>query len=305
MRCSKRTRAASWAAFKGLFLSLSTWDEAHARALDIAFGGSLSNIVTATAEDAERAIKYLSGRELGRATFLPLDVLGSRTGRNQPPREKGVIGYAHTLVRTEPEYAGIVAFLVGRILIVEALDVGVRLVRGQGFGDTVVTLDGDEIRGGGAMTGGKHRRERSLLSRAAQARSLREKLPQLRETLIRLEEQAIAATEESAVSARERDESRRMVAELAGALREAHARVETLGQDRTRFEREVTAMLERSEERAAETERVRARLLVLGTPSGQILRRSRAKGASVLETALIARSRLDRAERRKSSGRSS
>ena len=250
----------------GVVSKLITVDEAHARAMDIAFGGALSNIITVSAQDAERAMTYLSGSELGRATFLPLDVLGSRTGRGEPPLEKGVIGYAHALAKTRPEYAGIVAFLVGRILIVETLEVGLRLVRGKGFADTIVTLDGDEIRGGGAMTGGRHRRERSLLSRAAQARSLREKLPQLKATLNRLEEEAIAATQESTAAAHESDETRRLVAELTSALRAAHARVEAPTQERTRLEHEIAAMAERSEERAAQSERVRARLPALELP---------------------------------------
>jgi chromosome segregation protein len=164
-----------FAGIHGVVSNLIRVDEQYARALDIAFGASLSNIVTERAEDAERAIAYLRSREAGRATFLPLDTLGNRAGRNanEAPREPGVIGYAHALVEpTEPRYAGIVSFLVGRILVVESLDVGVKLVRTQSFRDAIVTLDGDEIRGGGAMTGGRYKRERSILSRRAQARTL-------------------------------------------------------------------------------------------------------------------------------------
>ena len=47
------------------------------------------------------------------------------------PAQSGVIGYAHTLVETEPRFAGIVAFLVGRVLVVDSLEAGVRLVRGR------------------------------------------------------------------------------------------------------------------------------------------------------------------------------
>jgi chromosome segregation protein len=254
------------AGIHGVVSNLIRVDETHARALDIAFGGALSNIVITTLEDAELAIKYLSVRELGRATFLPLDTLGSRTGRNDAPREPGVIGYAHTLVATQTEYAGIVAFLVGRILVVESLNVGVRLVRGRGFADTVVTLEGDEIRGGGAMTGGKSRRERSILSRAAQARSLREKLPRLREMLAGLEAEAMALIEGDAITARERDDARRRIAETANALREERARVEMLERERARYEREAQTMSERAREREIELALLRVRLPALEEP---------------------------------------
>ncbi len=109
-------------------------------------------------------------RELGRATFLPLDTLASRDGhalRGLAGRA-GVIGYAHTLVRTAARYEGIVAFLVGRILIVDALPTGIGLVRGEGFRDSIVTLDGEQILGGGAITGGRYA-PRALDPRPARA----------------------------------------------------------------------------------------------------------------------------------------
>ncbi len=254
----------------GVVSNLIRVDEQYARALDIAFGASLSNIVTATAEDAERAIASLRAREAGRATFLPLDTLGTRFGRNpnEAPRERGVIGYAHALVEpAEPRFAGIVAFLVGRILVVETLDVGVRLVRGQGFRDAIVTLDGDEIRGGGAMTGGRYKRERSILSRRAQARTLSEALPHLRERLEAAQEAASAAGEESLAATRERDETHRIDGELAIQLRDAHARVETLNVERRRLESEVSAMLARAAERDGETAAARERLALLDRAS--------------------------------------
>ena len=90
----------------GVVSNLIRVEEQFARALDVAFGAALSNIVTQTAEDAERAIRYLS-EGLGRATFLPLDTLGSRAGRERSaaPSGSGIFGWAHTLVETQPQYA--------------------------------------------------------------------------------------------------------------------------------------------------------------------------------------------------------
>ena len=254
----------------GVVSNLIRVDEQYARALDVAFGASLSNIVTQTAEDAEQGIAYLRAREAGRATFLPLDTLGERTGRSpaDAPREAGVIGYAHELARpTETRYAGIVAFLVGRILVVESLEVGMRLVRGRGFRDAIVTLDGDEIRGGGAMTGGRYQRERSILSRRAQARTLSDALPVLRDRLEAAQSAAAAASDESATATRERDQAQTALSELAVRLRDAHARVEKLAAERSRLGAEIDAMLERAADRAAQASGFRERLVVLDRPS--------------------------------------
>lgn len=254
----------------GVVSNLVRVDERYARALDIAFGASLSNIVTDTSEAAEQAIAYLRSREAGRATFLPLDTLGTRTGRDprEAPREAGVIGYAHELARpTEPRFQGIVAFLVGRMLVVETLDVGVRLVRAMGFRDAIVTLDGDEIRGGGAMTGGRYKRERAILSRRAQARTLSEALPRLRSELERVRTQTEGARATSARATTARDLAQRELAELAIAARDARALVERLETDRTRLSGDVAALLERAAEREAETDVTRERLSLADLPA--------------------------------------
>ena len=143
---------------EGIVSNLIATDERYARALDVAFGARLSNVVTTTSEDAERCVEFLNRKEAGRATFLPLDTLANREGRQLDDRLAGfpgVLGYAHTLVRTEPRYEGIVNFLVGSVLIVTTPEIGIDLVRGRGLRDTIVTLNGEQITGGGAITGGR------------------------------------------------------------------------------------------------------------------------------------------------------
>jgi len=171
---------------EGIVSNLIETDERYARAMDVAFGARLSNVVTRTSEDAERAIEFLNRREAGRATFLPLDTLGTREGRHVTPdlaNVAGIVGYAHTLVRTPAQYRGVVNFLVGNVLIVDTLQTGIGLVRTRGFRDTVVTLGGEQITGGGAITGGRFHRERSILSRRMQAQTLREALASMRAKL--------------------------------------------------------------------------------------------------------------------------
>jgi len=253
----------------GVVSSLVEVDEAYARALDVAFGGSLSNVVTETAEAAEQAIAFLRSREAGRATFLPLDTLGNRSGREarDVPRAPGVVGYAHLLARpSEPRFAGILAFLVGRILVVESLEVGIGLVRRQGFRDAIVTLEGDEIRGGGAMTGGRYKRERAILSRQAQARALASGLPRLRERLQAAGAAVVAAREESVAASAARDAAMRARGEAQSAERDAAGRVERFEAERMRLAEELRALDGHAAAAAAAAARVAARLEELGDP---------------------------------------
>jgi chromosome segregation protein len=249
---------------EGIVSNLITTDERYARAMDVAFGARLSNVVTRTSEDAERAIEFLNRKETGRATFLPLDTLANREGRHIAPEiaaVPGVIGYAHGLVRTEPQYLGIVNFLVGNVLIVDQLKTGIGLVRERGLRDTVVTLTGEQITGGGAITGGRFQRERSILSRRVKAQSLREALVDLRAKLRETESGLHAAHQrtERAIGARER--ARETLARVELELAQTRTEMTALRGDVERLQADLTAAraqvaeLHDGERRAREAER--------------------------------------------------
>ncbi len=196
---------------EGIVSNLITTQERYARAMDVAFGARLSNVVTATSDDAERCVDFLNRKEAGRATFLPLDTLAGRSGRTlqaELAAVPGVLGYAHTLLETEPRYAGIVNFLVGNVLIVDRLATGIELVRKRGFRDTIVTLTGEQITGGGAITGGRFARERSIISRRFVAASLREALTGMRLRLEEAEQASAAAHLRAQAAIEDRDAAR-------------------------------------------------------------------------------------------------
>jgi chromosome segregation protein len=238
----------------GVVSNLIEVDERYARALDVAFGAGLSNIVTATSEDAERAVAYLREREAGRATFLPLDTLAARDGRQLGALRgrAGVIGYAHELVRSDERFRGIVSFLVGRVLVVDELRTGIALVRGENFRDSIVTLEGEQILGGGAITGGRYRRERSILGRRAQAQSLREQIPRLRADIDAIEREGVAAKTDAGAAAAARDAALQAAGEAEAALRDARARRENASTEIARLETEAAANAERATAAAAE-----------------------------------------------------
>ncbi len=150
-------------------------------------------------------------------------------GRSTPslPRLSGVIGYAHTLIRTDPRFSGIVNFLVGYVLIVTTLETGIDLVRSRGLRDTIVTLNGEQITGGGAITGGRFQRERSILSRRFAAQSLREALVELRAKLEEAEHalRDTHAKAEGAIAQRDaaRESRARTESQLVGLRAEATA----------------------------------------------------------------------------------
>ncbi|MEO6913531.1 MAG: chromosome segregation protein SMC, partial [Candidatus Baltobacteraceae bacterium] len=219
---------------EGIVSNVIDVDERYARAMDVAFGARLSNIITTRSEDAERAIEFLNNKELGRATFLPLDTLQNRPGRELTPElgaTPGVIGYAHTLIRTKPEFQSVLRFLIGSVLVVDTLQTGIALVRGKGFRDTIVTLSGEQITGGGAITGGRYHRERSILSRRVQAKTLREQLSTMREKLTQLETAVLSAATASEHALVVRDANKENYARAEVALTEVRAEMANLSSD--------------------------------------------------------------------------
>lgn len=249
---------------EGIVSNLIEIDEQYARAMDVAFGVRLSNIVTQTSEDAERAIDFLNVKEVGRATFLPLDTLKNRTGKELTAElrgMKGIIGYAHTLVRTAPQYESIVRFLVGSVLLVDTLQTGIDLVRNRGFRETIVTLSGEQIAGGGAITGGRYKRERSILSRRAQAQTLRERLTEMRTHLQQLESQLERNANESVKAIEARDAARAFFTRTELSLAEVRGEMATAAAEAERMQQDFAASQARIAELQAAAESARAREL--------------------------------------------
>lgn len=243
---------------EGIVSNLISTDEKYARAMDVAFGARLSNIITATSEDAERAIEFLNRSESGRATFLPLDTLANRDGKRLTPeleRTPGVIGYAHSLVQTEAAYEGVVRFLIGSVLVVDTLQTGIALARERGLRDTIVTLSGEQISGGGAITGGRFRREKSILGRRAQAASLRVTLVEMYRVYEELERAAQSASSAAEAAVLEQDAARTDLAKSEVGLAQARA--------------EMTAF-------TSETERLRGDLATASAVVAELVERSRA-----------------------------
>ena len=159
--------------------NLVTTQERYAHAMDVAFGARLSNVVTTTSEDAERCVEFLNRKLAGRATFcrsircrIAKDVRSIRSWPTCP-----ALSVTRTRCSRPATYAGIVSFLVGSVLMVDELQTGIELVRARGVRDTIVTLGGEQITGGGAITGGRFARERSILSRRFSAQSYAKRLP--------------------------------------------------------------------------------------------------------------------------------
>ena len=171
----------------GVVADLITTKKNYETAIETALGGSIQNIVTTDEETAKRMIAFLKENRYGRATFLPLTAMKKTEPFRQTGalNEKGVIGLASTLVRTEARYAVLTAHLLGKTLVVDNIDNAVALARKFKYSLRIVTLEGELLNPGGSMTGGAFKNSSNLLGRRREMDELKaavEKKKQLLES---------------------------------------------------------------------------------------------------------------------------
>lgn len=134
----------------------------YTAAAEVALGSQISNIVTDTTKSAGDIIRWLKEKNLGRATFYPLESMkpSSYSGREQEAsREEGILGIAADLFETDSLYQDLLHSLLGRTLIAKDLDAARRVSKKYGYRLRIVTLDGQIVNAGGSMTGGSMKKK--------------------------------------------------------------------------------------------------------------------------------------------------
>lgn len=154
------------------------------KAVETAMGVSLQNIVTEDDKQAQAAIQYLKERKKGRATFLPLNTVKGQRAEENLSNEENVLGLAVDLIAFDKKYEKILLHLLGKVWVVKDLASAVAIGKKKGFSYRLVTLDGELVTPGGALTGGNHEKERGgLLARQRQILELEDAVKQLEQQI--------------------------------------------------------------------------------------------------------------------------
>ena len=151
----------------GVVADIIKVDKKYETAIETALGGNIQNIVTDDEETAKRMIGYLKQTKAGRATFLPLTSITHPQEFKNPEslKEKGVLGMADELVHVDEKYRNVAKAMLGRIVIVDQVDNAVRIARKFDYGIRMVTLEGELLVPGGAISGGAFKNNSNLLGR--------------------------------------------------------------------------------------------------------------------------------------------
>ena len=169
----------------GVVADIIKVDPKYETAIETALGGNIQNIVTDDEDTAKKMIQFLKTNRLGRATFLPLTSITNPQEFKNPDalKEKGVIGMADELVHIEDQYRNVAKAMLGRIVVVDHVDNAVKIARKFDYGIRMVTLEGELLVPGGAISGGAFKNNSNLLGRRREIDELEKKVKKLLEQI--------------------------------------------------------------------------------------------------------------------------
>ena len=149
-------------------------------ALDTALGQASQNIVMDVEHNARTAITFLKQKNLGFATFLPLDTIRERhlSVDVEKSLEASNIDYEilSEVANIKREYRKVLIHLVNTTVVVKNMSDASALARATGQRVRIITLDGETIMPGGAMSGGSRNRKGSIMESKKEIADITEKI---------------------------------------------------------------------------------------------------------------------------------
>ena len=127
-------------------------------AIDVALGYNKNVVVVDNQEVAKNAITYLKENNLGRVTFFPLNVIKPKFIDQETlhllQSNKEFIDVASKLVSCDKKYENIIENQLGNIVIVKEINALNKIGKVINYKYRIVSLTGEVISPGGAITGG-------------------------------------------------------------------------------------------------------------------------------------------------------
>ncbi|MBR4707554.1 MAG: chromosome segregation protein SMC, partial [Pseudobutyrivibrio sp.] len=211
------------AGIEGVVSDIIHVEKKYEMAIETALGGNIQNIVTADEASAKKLINFLKENKLGRATFLPLTSVDGRGNfkKTEVLNEKGVLGLASELVKCDSKFDGVIAYLLGRVVVTDHIDSAIALAKKNNYSIHIVTIDGEYLAPGGSMAGGHFKNKSNLLGRNRELEELEEKLNVISQEMDELKNRADDIETAVALLESDREDNTTKLNEAAIALNTA------------------------------------------------------------------------------------
>ena len=142
----------------GVVNSLIEVKDEYLLVTDTILSSSGNFLVVDNEKCAKSAINYLKDNKLGRATFLPLNIIKSKYIDNSTldrlNQINGFIGIMSDLINYDNLYTNIITNLMGNVIVVKDIDSMNLISKILEYKYRVVALDGSIVHAGGSISGG-------------------------------------------------------------------------------------------------------------------------------------------------------
>ena len=146
---------------------LLTFDDIYMSAIETTLGASLNYLVVDNEASVKQAINYLKEQRLGRATFLPLNIIKPKYLESSVEKTlkntSGFVDTAINLVKYDSAYDNIMQNLLATTIVVKDIDALNNIAKRLNYKYKVVSLDGDISYAGGSISGGSKKNSNSIL----------------------------------------------------------------------------------------------------------------------------------------------
>ena len=146
---------------------LLTFDDIYMSAIETTLGASLNYLVVDNEASVKQAINYLKEQRLGRATFLPLNIIKPKYLESSVEKTlkntSGFVDTAINLVKYDSAYDNIMQNLLATTIVVKDIDALNNIAKRLNYKYKVVSLDGDISYAGGSISGGAKKNSNSIL----------------------------------------------------------------------------------------------------------------------------------------------
>ena len=219
-------------------------------AIETALSGNIQNIVTKDEATAKKMITYLKENRLGRATFLPLtSVSGKGFAKDKSIlSDTGVLGLANELVEADAEYANVLSYLLGRVIVVDTVDHGIALAKKNHYSLHIVTLEGEYFSPGGSLSGGRFKNNSNLLGRNREIDDLEKKLASLRDEKKAAKDRIAEIETAQALLEADREENRSEMEKNALACNTAQIHLQRVQEQKSESQNAFSSLNTESEE---------------------------------------------------------
>ena len=231
----------------GAVSELLTVPDRYTKAVEVALGGQLQNIVCDTQQTAKTVVNFLKQNHAGRATFLPIERMTARqlpvNTEHELLQQPGVLGVASELVDCEPKIMAIKRYLLGTTAIVDTLDHAMAISRSRRFRCKLVTVDGETIAASGAITGGATRHDdNGLLQQQQSAEKIAANVEQMQSELVTYEQGLANLKKANQDLMVQVETSRQQLSDLKDHLSQVQAQLQAAQSEQTQLSRQVKAL---------------------------------------------------------------